>query len=669
VALLYAQIELHAFKKSGLRSTKSNKSKQLKVSGQLEENIITNLSFEKANQLRVFLQSDQARELFDKQRVSKKNSLRDSSRSIAKAAQDFGTTKPRFVDNKTFFIFRSENLWDCLFYTGISFPDTSINKIKTLKSIREQTLLPSVTYESVDSLYKPKQPFWIFPVIDNNLSFKVYPFNQNNNYFQNGENVGWIPEFIGDSHQHNKISSNNKVDVDFIKPNFLIPSKIYPNATLFAGFLSSQQWVKHIATKNLKNSSGDKVPNAMDLALFLGYKENSNYAKHLSLNASLKILGVKSTVNNEDLIYIDGLDSNSDLFDIHRYILTSGSWHLGELFQNYSKKYGDRCGSFYLIGPLHFNDQQLKLAQKATTSNNKKYFLQFANVFKEYYTTVEGRLFKSSQQEQEILKKLEAYIAGMLREMKQIIESKKYQKNIKSKKGKSDPVLKGLYLGQSITEAKQALDKLGIKSTIAYSKNMNLESLRSGLIQNYLLENDMNIGLSEDKLYIHTANKIFESLEVKPVGENTTYFPDVNSKMVLNVTFKEPNELWFLKPDFLNFFDKKSGIFFDENGRVNDIVLGPHALNKLFNVRPDMELSFIAEQFSKNVPGLNKLEPYFDTKSNVLFNNASIESGYKYESNAGFNFTLAEITKIGTGLFDGKGYYLQLKKVKTLDFE
>ena len=86
VALLYAQVELHAFKQPGLRSAKSNKSKQLKESGQLEKNVITNLSFEKANQLRVFLKSDQARELFDKQPISKKNSFRDKLRSLAKGA-------------------------------------------------------------------------------------------------------------------------------------------------------------------------------------------------------------------------------------------------------------------------------------------------------------------------------------------------------------------------------------------------------------------------------------------------------------------------------------------------------------------------------------------------------------------------------------------------------
>jgi hypothetical protein len=662
VALLYAQVELHAFKQPGLRSAKSNKSKQLKESGQLEKNVITNLSFEKANQLRVFLKSDQARELFDKQPISKKNSFRDKLRSLAKGAEEFGTssgtTKPKFVDNKTFFIFRSENLWDCLFYKGISFPDDSTLKIKEYKYSKQQNTFPSIKFSDANSLYNTRGLYWNFPVIDSNLKFRVYSHEKNRGYFKNGKGHGRSAEFRNDSLWHQKGSIHAKIGPDFINPSLLVPNKIDPNISIFSGLLYSSKWWKVDDTIDIDYDF--KAPAIANFLANIISDENDNSR---SIVNTLSILGINTKLSKEDyqLIYNPNT-KNATQEDINRLILNSEVWHIGKMFQKYKSDYANTL-SFYLIGPLYLNGDQVKNAQNLIDVNNKIYLKQFTNSFKGYYEMVENKLILKSNERKNKFNKLEISIANRVSEYKSAIDN--YIKNLDIKsETKKAPIIKGLYLGQSIQDAKDALAKIGIESEIQFSENMKLGEIRTDLIENYLLKNNLNLSQSQGKVLQQKTNLILEDLGVKVKRENRSKIPNIKSALLLKTNFTKPNAL-----EFLNLFGTKTNVEFDKNGRINEIVLGPKALNKLYNIRPDMELSFIAEQFVENIDGLNELKPFYNTESNTLFNNASIESGYKHVSKKGFIFTLSEITKIGTGLFDGKGVYLHLKKIKTLNFD
>ena len=73
---------------------------------------------------------------------------------------------------------------------------------------------------------------------------------------------------------------------------------------------------------------------------------------------------------------------------------------------------------------------------------------------------------------------------------KDFIGLEKINLDVKSETKKA-PIIKGLYLGQSIQDAKDALAKIGIESEIQFSENMKLAEIRSDLIENYLLESSV----------------------------------------------------------------------------------------------------------------------------------------------------------------------------------
>ena len=661
ICIFALNASLHTALQAQVNRESRNLKKIKKPSTSLEEEIIQYLDYDKTRELSAFLQSDLSKRLFEAKQLQKKGSLLSGLRAIARAAEEFGSSsasnnsKASFIDKNTTFIFRSENLWDCLFLKGRFYKAEAVAEIKEQKFNNVENQLPTTYYEDVLLLYNPENRKNI-PVINDALEFATFPYSQNSNYFSSGDINGSLENFREDSVWHESNSIHAKIGPDFITPNLLIPSQLSPNITLFAGYLYSTKWWDSPDTDALDYSFKGAA-----LVEFLHKNLHWNPPNSSNITQILGEFGVAAKLSIEDFnILVDKRDGSSKR-EINYHILNN-EWHFGEMYKTYRSDFSNTSRS-YLIGPLFLDPEQIRRVRETLETNNVQYLKQFSKSFKNYFGKIDQSLIRASADKKATLNVFEKSIRKRITEYQKVIDQSFADLNFTSGKRKG-PIIKGLYLGQSMPDVRDALTKLGIESEISYSKNLQLADITNDLIENYILENDLSFSLKENESFIQKTHSVLEELGLKPPSFYRCSIPDIKSKILLGSKIASERG-----GSVLNLFGKRNKMEFDDNGRLVHLVLGPNALQELFNVTPDMDLQFIAQQFVDNIPELENLEPFFKSETNSFLNNSSLQSGYKLNSKKGFIFSLSEVTQIGTGIFDGKGYYLDLKKVKKLNFD